>query len=479
MTETKEKVGRHGKRRLPARECIKPRLVDSLKTQYRIVHVPPLPTSSTKRPLSLGVIFLTLYIDLIGFSIVFPLMPDLIAHYLKVDGQSGLLGSLLALSDAVAGRLNMDHNFAAVLFGGIVSSIFSIAQFLFAPLWGALSDRIGRRPVLLWTVAGTTAGYALWALSGSFWLFVLSRLLCGAFGGNLSVATAAVADVTTREERSKAMGLVGAAFGLGLVTGPSIGALAMHWNPFQNLSSGNSLGLHPFSFAALLSLAFSALNLVWIVRRFKEPLSAEKRQSAERPQSRNALKNILALEKPELRRTNLVAFIFSVSFVAMEMTLTFLAAERFAYPAWKNGILLTYLGLCSILVQGVIVRRMLKTMDETLVLKLGLISSALGVAWLAFAGQEWMLYAGLALSSLGSGLVNPSSTGLVSLYCDANEQGKILGIFRSLGALSRAITPIIAGTLYWAFGSTLLYLGAAALAIWALFLGFSLPKPHR
>ncbi|HEY9247491.1 MAG TPA: MFS transporter, partial [Rariglobus sp.] len=186
--------------------------------------MPTTESSSPKRSLSLGVIFLTLYIDLIGFSIIFPLGPDLLKHYLAVDGQSGLLGWLLGHVNALAATFGNETHLPEVLFGGIISSLFSILQFIFAPFWGSLSDKRGRRPILLLTVAGTALSYLLWVVSGSFWLFLLARLVAGAFGGNLSVATAAVADVTTRAERSKAMGVVGAAFGLGLVTGPMVGA---------------------------------------------------------------------------------------------------------------------------------------------------------------------------------------------------------------------------------------------------------------
>ena len=165
-------------------------------------------TAAPKRALSLGVIFLTLYIDLIGFSIIFPLGPDLLGHYLSTDGRTGALGWLLAQTDALAASLGRDNAFAAVLFGGVLSSFFSILQFIFAPFWGAISDKRGRRPVLLLTVAGTALGYLLWFISGSFWVFLISRIVSGAFSGNLSVATAAVADVTTRQERAKAMGIV-------------------------------------------------------------------------------------------------------------------------------------------------------------------------------------------------------------------------------------------------------------------------------
>ena len=199
-----------------------------------------------KRALSLGVIFLTLLIDLIGFSIIFPLGPDLVAYYLKIDGQSGLLGWLLSGSESAARALGQSHAFADVLFGGLLTSFYAILQFVFAPFWGALSDKRGRRGVLRMTVAGTAVGYLLWVVSGSFWLFLLSRIVSGAFSGNLSVATAAVADVTTRQERSRAMGIVGAAFGLGLVTGPVVGAACAQLNLLARHPSLAHFGINPY-----------------------------------------------------------------------------------------------------------------------------------------------------------------------------------------------------------------------------------------
>ena len=202
-----------------------------------------------RRPLSLFVIFLTLYIDLIGFSIIFPLGPALIEYYLKVDGHSGLLGRMIGWSDSAAHAFGQEQAFSAVLFGGLLTSFFSILQFIFSPVWGGLSDRHGRRGVLLKTVAGTALGYLVWVVSGSFWLFLLSRIVSGAFSGNLSVATAAVADVTTRQERSKAMGIVGAAFGLGLVTGPMLGGLSIYFH-LDLLAAHPALarwGINPFS----------------------------------------------------------------------------------------------------------------------------------------------------------------------------------------------------------------------------------------
>ena len=439
----------------------------------------PATSSTASKPLSLGVIFLTLYIDLIGFSIIFPLGPDLIAHYLNTDGQSGVLGWLLTQSDALARAFGRDNAFAAVLFGGVLSSFFSILQFIFAPFWGAISDKRGRRGVLLLTVAGTAFGYLLWVVSGSFWLFLLSRIVTGGFSGNLSVATAAVADVTTRTERAKAMGIVGAAFGLGLVTGPTLGALTAHFNLLTHHPSLARFGINPFSIPAFIALAMCFVNLLWIYLRFHETLSPEARAEARDPRIRNPLSAIFGLSNSAVRRANLVAFVYSIAFVAMETSLTFLAAERFGYTARENGYLLGFLGVCSIVTQGYIVRKLLARIDEIRVLNYGLVFSAAGLLAVGYAVHPWMLFAGLACLATGSGLVNPATSGLISLYSGPQEQGRVLGIFRSLGSLSRAITPILAGAAFWLFGSRSVFIAGALLSAGAFGLSTTLPKPQK
>ncbi len=432
----------------------------------------------TKRPLSLGVIFLTLYIDLIGFSIIFPLGPDLIHHYMGLEGDQGVLGWMLRQAEALAGLFGGGHD-VAVFFGGLLSSLFSILQFVFAPFWGAVSDRRGRRGVLRWTVAGTALGYLVWALSGSFWLFLVSRIVSGAFSGNLSVATAAVADVTTREERSKAMGIVGAAFGLGLVTGPMVGALTAHFNLLAAHPSLARFGVNPFTVPALISFALCLVNLLWISARFRETLAPDRRAEPGEARLRNPLRAILGLQNAAVRRTNVVSFVYSLAFVAMETSLTFLAAERFGYTARQNGYLLGFLGVCAVVTQGYIVRKLLHRVDEIRVLGSGLLFSTVGLVVIGFAPAAWMLYLGLALLAVGSGLVNPASTGLISLYSGPAEQGRVLGIFRSLQSLSRAITPILAGAVSGLFGFRVLFSAGAMLALAAFGLGRTLPKPVK
>ena len=441
----------------------------------------PVPSASpaARRPLSLGVIFLTLYIDLIGFSIVFPLGPDLLRHYLAIDGDHGLLGALLAQVNALARALGNSSHLPEVLFGGIISSVFSILQFVFSPFWGGLSDRVGRRPVLLYTVAGTALSYAVWVLSGSFWLFLLARVLGGLFGGNLSVATAAVADVTSRAERSKAMGLVGAAFGLGLVTGPAVGAFSSRINLLDIWPGLAAFGVNPFTVPALFALGLSLLNLVWIRARFKETLGADADGRAAEPRLRNPLRAILGLHNSAIRGANLVGFLYQLAFVAMETSLVFVSAERFGYGPVDNGKLMGFLGICSIITQGYIVRKLVGRVPETRLLVIGLLCSTTGLLGVGFAATGGVLYAAVAALAFGGGLINPANTGLISLYAGPEEQGRVLGIYRSLGSLARAVTPICAGVLYWTAGAKTLYAAAAVFALAACAATFRLPQPKR
>jgi MFS family permease len=216
-----------------------------------------------------------------------------------------------------------------------------------------------------------------------------------------------------------------------------------------------------------------------VAARFNETLSAESRAGAIEPRLRNPIAAILTLDNPAVRRTNLVAFVFSIAFVAMESALTFLASNRFGYTARENGILLGYLGLCAIITQGYIVRKLLKVADEIRVLAAGLAFTVFGLGIIGFAGRPWLLYVGLALLALGSGFVNPSTTGLISLYANAEEQGRVLGIFRSLSALARAFTPVLAGVVFWRFGSASVFVAGAVLALAALGLSAKLPKPVK
>lgn len=438
----------------------------------------PDPTGPSGRPLSLGVIFLTLYLDLVGFSIIFPLYPEMLSYYLELDGNSGLLGHLLGLLDRLSEISGTGEHFTPVLFGGVLGSLYALLQFVFAPFWGALSDHHGRRPILLLTVAGTTLSYLIWIFSGSFLLLIAARFLGGMMSGNLSVATAAVADVTSRADRAKGMGMVGAAFGLGFITGPAIGGLFSLVNPLDTFPGLAAWGVNPFSLAAAAALVLAGINLIWIWRKFGESLPAEKRISLDLA-GRNPIALLRARHEPPVRRTNHVYFLYIFAFAGMEFTLSFLAVDRFGFSTLQITGMMVYIGMILILTQGLIVRRAAPKVGERRMAIVGLSLVLAGLCILALAPTPALLYAGLTVLGLGAGLTTPSLTALVSLYTDPSRQGQVLGTFRSLGSLGRATGPIIASLVFWWFGSTWSYLMGAVLLIPAVLTALRLTEPKR
>ncbi len=428
---------------------------------------------------SLGVIFLTIFIDLLGFSIIFPLFPALLGYYLKTDGGGGFLGWLIAQIDALARLAGSHGNYREVLFGGVLGSLYGFLQFLFAPVWGGLSDRIGRRKVLLMTVAGTACSYLLWIFSGSFLLFVVARLVGGGFAGNLSVATAAVADVTTRENRTKGMGLVGVAFGVGFLFGPAFGGLAALYNPLVHHPRLAAWGVNPFSTAAVVALGLSLVNLLWVAMRFKETLDPRHQQSAAGERIRHPFHELLNLEAGPGRRTNALWFIFTLAFAGMEFTLPFLAAERFGYTPAAMVRIFVFLGLVLIVTQGGVVRRVAPRFGERRVLLAGLALVVAGQFVTGLAPTQVWLYVGLAFLGAGSGLVSPASSALVSLYSRAEQQGRMLGVYRALGSLARGVGPIAACLIYWWLGARILYSLGGILVLAPFALGLRLPAPQK
>jgi len=426
---------------------------------------------------TLGIVFLTLFLDLVGFSIIFPLFPAMLDYYLPDGaGDGSLLGRLIApLADwAEASGADDPRFLTAVLFGGILGSLYSILQFVCAPLWGALSDRKGRRTVLLITIAGLALSYVAWFFAASFWVLVLARVIGGAMGGNLSVATAAVADITSREKRAGGMAIVGIAFGLGFIVGPGIGGLAAMVDLSGNATLA-ALGVNPFSMAALISFALSLVNLIWVARRFEETLPPEKRK--ETPRSRGLpVFQLFQSGTPAARRTNLIYLIFMLAFSGMEFTLTFLAVERFRFSPAQNGGMFVFIGVVLILVQGGIVRRLSQPVGEKNLAVAGLIAGVGAFMALSVAPGPGFFFVALALMALSIGLTSPTLSALVSLYAKDADQGTALGVFRSAGSLARAIGPLLAAFAYFAYGSQAAYLFGACLIVLPLVLAFTLPK---
>jgi len=426
----------------------------------------------------MGVLFLTVFVDLVGFSIIFPLFPEMLDHYVERDGAESLIGSLAAWLGEFTSHPDPDRQrlYTTALFGGILGSIYSALQFVFAPIWGRLSDRTGRRPILLISISGLALAYLVWVFAGSFELLLLSRVVAGIMGGNISVATAAVADITGEKDRAKGMGMIGAAFGLGFILGPAIGGMLSG----IDLTDAGLPGLNRFSAPALAALGLSVWNLVWVKLRLPETLPPERRASSTaHARSFNPLRLLSGHNLPEgVSGTNLVFFLYQTAFAGMEFTLVFLAKERLDYKPHQMMWIFIYVGLLIALVQGGVVRRLAPRLGERRLIRIGLAMLVPGLLIVGWAPSVFPFYGGLALLAIGSALVSPCLSALVSLYTPSDRQGEVLGVFRSVGALSRAIAPIIAGLVFWKFGSQWPYYGSALVMLAPLLLSARLPSPR-
>lgn len=438
----------------------------------------------TQTKTTVKTVFITLFLDLIGFSIIFPLFPAIIQYYTAENPNDPMLRGILALVHLMS-DLGGSESAALpiVLFGGLLGGIYSLLQFGSAPFWGALSDKIGRKKVLLITVSGLGLSYLLWALSGSFTLLVLARILGGAMSGNTSTATAAIADVTTPETRSKGMAFVGIAFALGFILGPALGGYLALFNPLSHFPSLSTYGINPFSTPATLSFILSLINVLYIIFYFKETLPAKAPTTEKEPRhvlrSLNPFYLFRPLPYPGANLTNLGYFFFLSVFSGMEFTLTFLALERLHYTPAKNATLFVYIGVILTLIQGGVVRRKAHSVGEKKMALMGLGCVLPGLLILGNAFSAVTLYLGLTFLAIGSAMAIPCLTSLVSLYTPREAQGRSIGAFRSLGALSRAIGPFIGSILYWRMGSQAAYMVSAALLLIPLALISRLPHPQE
>ncbi len=424
---------------------------------------------------ALGAVLLTIFLDLVGFSILFPLMPALLAHYIPENGPETLIGRIETLLSGLSPAAAGGHGVVSlILFGGAVGSVFSILQFLFAPVWGRLSDRYGRRRILLFTTSLTDAGYLLWVVSGNFWMFLAARVACGIMAGNISVATAAVADATSAENRTKGMALLGMAFATGFMVGPVIGGVASGIHLEGLLPAFGPMGLNPFSGAALISLLLSATNFLWVYFFFPETLKAEHR--AEARISFNPLGN-LHVEGCLARRIVALNFAFLLLASGIEFSLTFLAMERLGYGPRENIAIFIFGGVITTTLQGLLVRKR-KTRGlagERRVAMIGIAASICGMVILSLAQSTPVFFFGLFFKSSAMALFAPTVTSLVSLCTPPDRQGAVMGTFRAMGSLARAFGPVFAGVLYWSVGSRVTFLCSALILLVPLSMALRLP----
>jgi len=393
-----------------------------------------------------------------------PLFPSLLDHYKKNDGPDGLFNFLDTRVKSFGIWIGVpEGQFNSVLFGGLLGSLFSFLQFVASPLIGGLSDHFGRRPLLLLSTTGVALSYALWVNASTFSLFVLARIVGGLSKGNVSLATAIITDVSTPKTRQKGMAMIGIAFSIGFLVGPLVGAGFAVWAKGKNSQDW-------FVYPASVALTLSILDLIYIVLKFKETLPQEKRlKSLDEAITQaftyinpvslfkfESLTNLKADEKAALRTIGRTFFLYLFLYSGLEFTLTFLTHLRFNFTSMDQGKMFLFIGTLMAIVQGGYVRRIPPGKEKTMVLR-GLLLIVPSFAIVGFAQNMWTLYLGLTLYALSTSVVVPCMTTLVSHYGNVSQKGIILGVFRSLGALGRALGPVAASVLYWMTGPEICY----------------------
>ena len=390
----------------------------------------------TLRDASLGTLFLTIFLDLLGFGLVIPFLPG------------------------IARRLGAG-DFMATMPG----AVFSIMQFLFIPIWGRLSDRVGRRPVLLWSIAASAIGMAMLGFAPTLiWLFV-ARIWSGIATANIAVAQAYIADVTTPERRARGMAIVGISFGLGFIFGPFIGGELSRFHPF-----GREGMLPP-----LVAAGLSTINLLMAFRTLPESLPPERRGKSLRRASPIDLAGFrAAISVPGIGVAVAINFMLFLWFSGMEQTFRLFTADGFGMSDAGTGRVFGLVGIVSALVQGGLVSRMVPRFGEARLIQGGLGIQAVAFALLGMSplfgtsGKAALLVAA-GLIALGSGLCSPTLPAFASRRASATTQGVTLGTLQSASALSRALGPIVGGALYAAIDPRAPYLvGAVGLALAAI-----------
>jgi MFS family permease len=393
------------------------------------------------RPRSaLAILFIIVFVDLLGFGMVIPVM----AQYAEKLG-------------APLDRI------------GLLMTGYSAMQFVFTPVWGRLSDRLGRRPLLLLSIAMTAVGFLGYALAPSFGWLLASRLFAGAATANIAIAQAYIADVTPPEGRARGMGIIGAAFGLGFILGPAMGGLLS-----SHVAVGSVVLWHGNpAIPGFAAAALAAVNGVAAFLVLPEP--AARNVTAER--RARFLAVLDELRRPGIRRL-IVIYLFSVlAFSGMEATFALLAEHRYDLDQRHVSYVFAYIGVIVTVVQGGLIGPLTRRFGERRLLVAGLALQAVGLAWLPYAGSVGGLLAACTPLSLGSGLANPALSSLISRSAKAEDQGGTLGIGQSAAALGRIAGPISATYAYAHVWFAAPYLGGAAIVLATAAIGSTLRRP--
>ncbi|XP_048220163.1 major facilitator superfamily domain-containing protein 10 [Perognathus longimembris pacificus] len=417
---------------------------------------PPIRAQPAPERRVLAVLFLGLLLDLLAFTLLLPLLPRL----LEGQGRAAdpLYGSWQRRVNWLASAIGMpaERRYNTVLFGGLIGSVFSLLQFLSAPLTGAASDCLGRRPVMLLCLMGLATSYAVWAASRSFLAFLLSRVIGGISKGNVSLSTTVVADLASPAARGQGMAIIGVAFSLAFMLGPMLGA---------SLSDET---------VPWLSLLFALSDLLLIFCFLPETLPPEKRASSVALGFRSAanLLSPLALLRfsavshgqgsaaahklGSLRRLGLAYFLYLFLFSGLEYTLSFLAHQRFQFSSLQQGKMFFFIGLTMAAIQGGYTRR-IGPGRETAAVKRALLLLVPAFLLIGWGRSLPVLGLGLLLYSFAAAAVVPCLSSVVASYGSAGQKGTVMGTLRSLGALARAVGPLVAASVYWLAGAQLCF----------------------
>ncbi|OIO55182.1 MAG: hypothetical protein COX57_10645 [Alphaproteobacteria bacterium CG_4_10_14_0_2_um_filter_63_37] len=377
-----------------------------------------------KRKASLGIVFVTVMLDLIGFGMVLPLMP-------------------LYASDP--------RFLATPVQIGWLMGIYSLMQFLFMPLWGRMSDRWGRRPVLLIGLAGSAISYAVYGWAESLMVLFVSRAVAGVMGANIATAQAIVADITPPEKRAAGMGMIGAAFGLGFVMGPALGGVLSQWGGIAA--------------APLTAAVLSAVNLIFALFFLAETRvhGLPTAKAWIHPLSLAPWKE--AMRYPAVLALSGMIFLVIAAFAAFEVVLPLWGEAKFGWTMADAGWVFAYVGVLIVLVQGGMVRRVVPKWGEKKAARIGLALMTAGLSLLSLWHNQTALYLLLIPIAFGMGLVNPTFSALVSLNSDPDHQGTMLGLFQSLSALGRVVGPVLGGMMFAGLGERTFVMSGAVMAV--------------
>lgn len=347
------------------------------------------------------VVFFSLLLDLLAFTMILPLLPSLLEHY-RINDQMGLYSSLSNSVGFFRELVGAPERYTSVLFGGFLGSMFSFLQFLVSPIAGGLSDYYGRKPILLLSLIGIASSYGLWAISGNFGLFVLARFIGGLSKGNISLSMAIITDVSNKQNRGKGMALVGIAFSLGFIIGPMIGAL---FSRFSDKSSDNW-----FVYPALCALSLAGMDILFCLLCLKETLPIEKRaktvinslsQAVELISIKSlfrfdAVKNLSKPDLVSLKQLGFIYFVYLFLYSGLEFTVTFLMFHKFGFNSIDQAKMFLTTGVIMALLQGGVVRRIkMEKMKQSAVLGLVLIVPSFIVVGLS--RNVFWLYVGMML----------------------------------------------------------------------------------